>query len=237
MSLLSAVNDAQRELSLPVTATLIADGQESQNLLYRLARKEAQEILRRTEYTFPALRRTHSFATTLASLQASGKPSDFKRMIRGTAWNTSTDRQVGGPLNEQEWALANGEPVTSAIEQYFMLRYDGLHIFPAPTAAATITFDYVLNTPVQTTGGGAYKTNFTVDSDDYLLGDEMLTLAVVWRYLKAKGRDYAEEMKDYEMALAAEAISARASRVLYLAPSGDEGGATIPHVPDTGFGA
>lgn len=235
MTLLSAVNDAQRELSLAVTTTLVADGQETQNLLYRLACKEAQEVLRRAEYTFPALRRTQSFTTSLASLQSSGKPSDFKRAVPDTFWNQTQNRKVYGPLSDEEWGIANGAAVSSATWQNVMFRYDGLHIFPVPTAAETVTFDYVINTPVQATGGGSYKTNFTADNDEYLLGDELLTLAVVWRYLQSKGRDYAEALKDYEMALAAEAMMARTPRI--LAPA-EEDLFWPPDalVPDTGYG-
>lgn len=235
MTLLSAVNDAQRELSLAVTTTLVADGQETQNLLYRLARKEAQEVLRRAEYTFPALRRTQSFTTSLASLQSSGKPSDFKRAVPDTFWNQTQNKKVYGPLSDEEWGIANGAAVSSATWQNVMFRYDGLHIFPVPTAAETVTFDYVINTPVQATGGGSYKTNFTADNDEYLLGDELLTLAVVWRYLQTKGRDYAEALKDYEMALASEAMMARTPRI--LAPAAED--LFWPPdalVPDTGYG-
>lgn len=235
MTLLSAVNDAQRELSLAVSATLVADAQETQQLLYRLARKEAQDILRRTEYTFPALRRTQSFNTSLASLQSSGKPSDFKRAVPDTFWNTTQNKKVYGPLSDEEWAIANGAAVSSATWQNVMFRYDGLHIFPVPTAAETVTFDYVINTPVQATGGGSYKTNFTADNDEYLLGDELLTLAVVWRYLQAKGRDYAEALKDYELALASEAMMARTPRILSPAAE-DLFWPPDALVPDTGYG-
>lgn len=235
MTLLSAVNDAQRELSLAVSATLVADAQETQQLLYRLARKEAQDILRRTEYTFPALRRTQSFTTSLASLQSSGKPSDFKRAVPDTFWNTTQNKKVYGPLSDEEWAIANGAAVSSATWQNVMFRYDGLHIFPVPTAAETVTFDYVINTPVQATGGGSYKTNFTADNDEYLLGDELLTLAVVWRYLQAKGRDYAEALKDYELALASEAMMARTPRILSPAAE-DLFWPPDALVPDTGYG-
>lgn len=236
MTLLTAVNNAQRELSLPVTSTLIADGQETQNLLYRLARKEASEILRRTDYVFPALRRTQSFTASLASLQsAPGKPTNFKRAIPGTFWNRSTNRQIGGPLSEEEWALANGDSVTSMIQQYVMFRYDGLHIFPVPTVADTISYDYVFNTPVLAADGVTYKANFSVDTDTYVLDEELLTLGVVWRYLKTKGRDYAEAMRDYEFALSAEAVMQRTPRTLSIAPD-DNDGLGLPNVPDSGFG-
>jgi hypothetical protein len=220
VTLLSAVNDAQRLLSLAVTTAIVADGQETQNLLLALAKMEANEILERDEYDFPTLTRTQSFTASLASLQsAPGKPSDFHRAIPETFWNRTTDRKIGGPLNAKEWALAHGMPITSTIEQYVMFRYDGLHIYPVPTAADTIAFDYIFNTPVQATGAGAYKTNFTVDTDVYLLGDRILTLALIWRYKHAKGRDYAEDMKTYEMALAALVRKDKgAARELNIAP-------------------
>lgn len=238
MTLLTAVQGAQRLLSLPVTSSLIADGQETQNLLFQLANEEAADLLDRDELTFPALRRTQSFTASLASLQASGKSSNFRRAIPGTFWNATDDRQIGGPLNEQEWALANGEPVTSMIQQYAMFRYDGLHVFPVPTVADTITYDYIINTPVLAVDGATYKTAFSVDTDSYLLGDRLLRLGVTWRYKQAKGRDYAEDMRNYELALAAAARADRgAPRTLSIAPSDDESGISLPHVPDTGFGA
>lgn len=236
MTLLSAVNDAQRLLSLPVTATIIADGQETQNLLYGLARQEASDVLDRDEYDFPSLRRTQTFTASLASLQSSGKPSDFQRAIAETFWNRSTNEKVYGPLNDEEWGYANGATFTSANWQSVMFRYDGLHIFPVPTIAETIAFDYIINTPVQATGGGAYKTNFTVDTDVYLLGDRILTLGIVWRYKQSKGRDYAEDMRNYELALRALYSRERgAPRTLSISPSETE---WPPEgvVSDSGFG-
>lgn len=237
MTLLTAVNGAQRRLSVPVTSTIIADGQETQNLLYQLANEEAAEMLERDEYDFPQLRRTKSFTASLASLQSSGKPSDFQRAIPETFWNLSQDKKVYGPLNDKEWALANGLAVTSATWQNVMFRYDGLHIFPVPTVADTIAYDYIINTPVQATGGGAYKTEFTVDSDVYLLGDRVLRLGIVWRYKRDKGRDYAEDLKDYELALAATFRAQRgAARELSVAYEETE---WPPDgiIPDTGYGA
>lgn len=238
MTLLSACNAAQRKLSLSVTAQIVADGQETQNLLFALANDEAAELLERDEYDFPQLRRTQSFTASLASLQsAPGKPTNFQRAIPETFWNATTDRKIYGPLRDEEWAIANGNAVTSATWQSVMFRYDGLHIFPVPTAADTITYDYIINTPIQATGAGAYKTQFTADTDEYLLGDRILQLGIVWRYKAAKARDYAEDLKNYELALAAlYRVGQGASRTLSIAPDEVE---WPPDgiVPDSGFGA
>lgn len=237
MTLLTAINRAQRRLSLPVTSGVVADGQETQNLLWELANAEAEDILKRDEYDWPLLKRTQSFTASLASLQSSGKPSNFQRAIAETFWNQTSNRKVFGPLNDEEWGVANGSSVTSATWQSAMFRYDGLHIYPVPTAADTITYDYIINTPIQATGGGAYKTLFTADNDVYLFGDSLLMLGVRWRYMADKGRDYAEALKDYELALAAEYRAQKgAARVLTIAP---EEVAWPPDalVPDTGYGA
>ena len=236
MTLLTAANDAQRLLSLAVTATLVADGQETQNLLYALAKQEAADILDRDEYVFPTLRRTLTFTASLASLQASGKASDYHRAVEDTFWNRTQNKKVYGPLNDKEWAIAYGSTLSSATWQSAMFRYDGLHLYPVPTAADTIAYDYMINTPVQATGGGAYKETFTADNDVYLLGDRVLTLGLVWRYKQSKGRDYAEDMRNYEMSLAARYRRDRgAARELTIAPE-DTQWPPDGIVPDTGFG-
>lgn len=235
MTLLTVANRVQRLLSLPTTSTFVADGQETQNLLYEHALQVTEDILARHEW--PALKREHSFTASLASLQSSGKPSNFYRAIKGTFWNRSTDRQIGGPITEEEWALAYGEPFTSAIEQYAQFRYDGLHIYPVPTVADTIAYSYIINTPVLATDGSTYKTAFTADSDTFLLSERLLVLGMRWRYLADKGRDYAEALKDYELACAQElARQEGAPRDVWLAIPDDDG---LPagHIPVSGFGA
>jgi len=233
LSLLTALNDAQRLLSLSVTSQIVADGQETQNLLYALAKEEVEECA--NDRDWPILRRTQSFTTTLASLQTSGKASDYDRAIADTFWNTTRDYKVYGPLSDQEWAIANGAAVTSATWQNAMFRYDGLHIFPVPTVAETVTYEYIINTPWETSVGAAL-TSPTADNDVSKFGDRLLKLGVVWRYKQAKGRDYAEDLRNYEMAKNAAWEKQRgAPRMLSIAPDEIEwppDGIT----PDTGYG-
>lgn len=233
MTLLTALNRAQRRLSLTVTSTVIADGQETQNLLWELANTTAEDLL---AHDWPLLKRTQSFTASLASLQATGKPSDFHHALKQTFWNASQDRRIGGPLNDEEWAAMNGSNLISTIDQTVMFRYDGLHIFPAPSVADTITYDYIINTSIQATGAGAYKTAFTADTDVFLLGDRLLLLGVRWRYLADKGRDYAEALRDSEWAISEEIENQRgAARDLQLSPS-DYDDVPEGRIPEVGFG-
>lgn len=234
MTLLTAVNSAQRLLSLPVTTGVVSDGQDTTNLLLELAKREVADCARRHDW--PALRRTQSFTASLASLQsAPGKPTNFDRAITSTFWNDTKARRMHGPLNDQEWALVQGQSVTSAVDQYVMFRYDGLHIYPVPTAADTITYEYIINTPWETSGGSALSTP-TADSDVSKLPEELLLLGLVWRYKQAKDRAYAEDLRNYELRLQSEINANKgASRVLSIAPA-DLDWPPLPVTPDTGFG-
>ena len=235
MTLLTAINSAQRLLSLPVTTGVVSDGQETQNLLWELAKREVAELARRHDW--PELRRTQSFTASLASLQsAPGKPTDFDRAVPGTFWNRTTDKQILGPLNDQEWSLAYGQAVTAAVTQYVMFRHDGLHIYPVPTAADTIAYEYIINTPWETSGGSAL-TAPTADTDVSKLGDELLLLGLVWRYKQAKDRPYAEDLRNYEMRVQQQINASKgAPRVLTIAPPETQW-PSEPLIPETGFGA
>ena len=233
MTLLTALNDVQRMCSLPVTSAIVADGQETQNLLFALAKREAADLSRRHDW--PALLRDNVFTATLASLQASGKPSNFDRMCPDTFWNRTTDRKISGPLTDKEWSAAYGFPITSSIQQYSRLRYNGLHIFPVPTVADTLAYEYVANTPVLDTNGSTYKTTWAADTDTFVLEEELLVLGVTWRFLKQKGLDYAEAMKDYELRVEGAIGAGRGQRTIYLATQ-DAGIMTVPIIPETGFG-
>ncbi len=234
MSLLTACNRAQRALSLAVTSAIVGDTQETTQLLYELAMQEVEETAQAKDW--PILRRTQSFTASLASLQsAPGKPGDFDRAIPDTFWNVSTDRRMYGPINDQQWAEYNGWPVTSQITQYVMFRYDGLHIFPAPTVADTITFDYIINTPWESSGGTA-KTAPTLDTDVSKLGDRLLRLGVIWRYKQTKGRDYAEDMRSHQFAIEEEYSKQIGAGQAVSASGSEVDGLLGVNVPETGFG-
>ena len=231
MSLLTALQDAQRLLSLPVSSSIVSDTQETTAVLFGLAKREARDLRRRHDW--PILVRTNAFTASTASLQSSGKPSDFDRIIPDTFWNRTTDRKIEGPLTPQEWAIAYGAPITSDIQQYWMLRNDGMHIFPAPTATNSLAYEYVTKQAWETSGGSALDEP-TADSDVCRISENLLTLGVVWRWRQAKGLDYAEDLKSYELELSREMVSQRSARVLTIAP--EDGDYFMPIVPDSGFG-
>jgi hypothetical protein len=231
VSLLTALQDAQRFVGLPVTASIVGDTQETTGVLFALAKREVRELRRRHDW--PTLVRTNAFTASTASLQASGKPSDFDRIIPDTFWNRTTDRKVEGPLSPQEWAIAYGAPITSDIQQYWMLRNDGVHVFPVPGATDSMAYEYVIKQAWETSGGSGLDEP-TADSDVCRISEHLLTLGVIWRWRQSKGLDYAEDLKSYELDVAREINAQRSARVLSIAPQ--DGDYFLPIVPDSGFG-
>lgn len=200
MTLLSALQDVQRLSSLPTTQAIVGNAEESQQLLFAIAREAAQEMKRRKYW--PQIEASHAFTTSAALLQATGMPADFDRVIKGTFWNVD-DKQRVWPVSAENWRRLNSGLVTPAGEQFFRVRGGSLYLFPAPAAGVNMVFDYITNTPVRTAADAPIE-NFANDTDVYPWGDETLKRDVRWRYLAKKGLDYAEELKSFEIWLESE---------------------------------
>ncbi len=196
MTLLTAIQWCQRQLSLPVTSAIVGDAQESQQLLLSLAQEEIEELAARHDW--PELRTSHTFTASVAELQATGLPADFDRMVPESFWNRTRDWRIRGPVDSRFYQAHQAVPQTgSALDPKWIRRSDGIHILPAPTATDSMGYDYIKNTPV-TSSLSVAQTNFQADNDICLLGDDLLKRGVRWRYLAQKGMDYAEHMKTYE---------------------------------------
>ena len=64
---------------------------------------------------------------------------------------------------------------------------------PAPATAATATFPYITNSAVRDAQTGGMKSEFTADTDEWLLPERLLTLGLVWRWRENKGLATADQ--------------------------------------------
>lgn len=69
---------------------------------------------------------------------------------------------------------------------------------PAPTGSASYPYISKLYASDE---DGVPKAHFDRDSDQFFLGDRLITLGCVWRWKEQKGMEYAEDMQSYEIAL------------------------------------
>jgi hypothetical protein len=227
MSLLSIIAGACGQLNL-VTPSSVVGATDQQTLqLLALARQGGKELARR--FDWQVLTNEATFTTAAAEQQTtlSSVVSNFARVIDGTMWNRTQSRRVHGPLTAQEWQRRKAAAAQVGVELCFRIRGDALLFNPAPPAGDTIAFEYVSNQWCRSAAGTPQR-DWAADSDAALIDEEILRLDLVWRFLKAKGLDYAEEFRTYEMALA-DLFGADAGKpVIDMTPTGYGFGVTVP---------
>jgi hypothetical protein len=96
-------------------------------------------------------------------------------------------REIQNTVNANggEWTIEDGQ----------------MHIRPALAVGETATFYYLRNTCVKLASGG-FGDSFVIDDDSFALPERLLKLGMVWQWKAYKGGSYAEDIANYEDALA-----------------------------------
>lgn len=126
-------------------------------------------------------------------------PADLRRFVPDSFFNRTTNRKVTGPLTPQQYQQAQIWPQLTAPYLTWRERESLFLIDPAPPAGETIAFEYISSYWAKSSANQA-KAEFTADDDGTYLDEELLKLDLRWRWLKAKGLDYGEDMKTFELA-------------------------------------
>lgn len=202
MSLLTIIQNAATDLNL-TSPSVVANSTDTQvQQLFNLANRDGKDLLRR--FDWQALTVEASFTTVATQQQTtlSTVASDFFRMVDESMNNRTQHWRVTGPLSAQEWQRRLSLGAQVGVVNSFRIRGDTIYFFPVPPAGDSIYFEYISKNWVQSNTGTA-KDAFTADADTALIDEDILTLGVKWRFLKAKGLDYSEEFRSYEAALEA----------------------------------
>ncbi len=167
--------------------------QQARQLLALLG--ETLEEMHDREWQRPT--REWEFTTVAAELQPDGiDPAVVRTFINGSFFNRSTNQRLIGPLSSQEWQAIKAFPPASGIYLAWRLRENGFLVTPIPPAGQTITYEFITNARVR--NGTTEKLDITLDSDQPLLNNDLVALGLRWRFLRAKGFDYSEELATYE---------------------------------------
>ena len=116
-------------------------------------------------------------------------------------WDRTQNLIIRGPLTPAEWQQKNAATAQITIGNYFRIRRGALLFFSTPPAGNSIYFEYISNKWVLDSTGVAAQFDWILDSDTSFIDEEVLRLGIIWRYRKAKGFDYGEDFRTYEMAL------------------------------------
>jgi hypothetical protein len=171
-----------------------------------LLNKEGVALARRPEQGWQALVKEATFTTVATEIQgalATIAPN-CKYIINDTIWNRTQQRPICGSLDAKDWAVRKGWLVSGGFYQEYRLKGGNISFIPIPTAGETCAFEY--QSSAWTTNGSTFSTAFTADTDTSLLDEELLRLGLIWRWRAAKGFDYSEDFREYEVAVS-EAIA------------------------------
>ena len=197
MSLLTCVQGAADRLGIVRPSSVIGSSDQQVRQLLGLAQQEGKELARRHPWQSITLEKT--ITATATETQTGAIPADFDRMVNGSFFNRTKNRRVEGPMNVQQWQNYKAS-VTTVLFDAFRIRGNAMLLAPTPTASDSYAYEY-LSLYWCTTAAGSTPTQseWTADDDVGILNEELMTLGLVWRFLKAKGLDYSEPFRSYEM--------------------------------------
>jgi len=229
LSLLSIVQNAAIDLNL-TSPTVVATSTDTQvQQLMNLANRDGKDLVRRFDWQALTIETSFNTVNTQQQTTLSAVAPDFFRMVDETMNNRTQHWRVIGPLSPQEWQRRLSLGAQVGVVNSFRIRGNEIWFFPVPPAGDSIYFEYISKNWAQD-AGGAGKEAFTLDTDTALIDEDILTLGVKWRFLKAKGLDYSEEFRSYEAALEAVFGSDGARGPVDM--TGSVVDWTIPAIPD-----
>ncbi len=173
-------------------------------------------------------------------------PADLRNIINSTYWDRNFRWPMLGPLSPVEWqVIVSGiSPVGPRIRFRVLGNPPTMEIQPLPGTGQfdQIAYEYVSNawctdaagTPRAASGGVC---RFAADTDLYLWPEDTLRYGVKWRFLRAKGMDYSQELAQWRDARDFQLSVSGASRSLRMnATANGLHFLSYDNVPDTSYG-
>lgn len=206
MSLLDICQNAVKEIgAFEVPSIIVGSMNPTAVQLLALAKRAVREDARRHDWTSLYVEAT--FDTVAAQQAYDALPADLDEIINITWWDRTNRNPVFGPVTPVEWNALVARDLQASRSRVFRIRRNAttgvseILLFPTPgTDGDTITFEYKTKSRVKSSGGTLQET-WEADTDTGILDEDITTLNVKYRLLQSRGLPYAEEFRDYEVAL------------------------------------
>jgi hypothetical protein len=236
MTLLTICEDAADEIGIPQPATVINNSDPSVLQLLRSANREGKTLAKKP---WEILKKEGSFTSSAAESQGllTTIASDFGRFSNDTLYNRTTKFKIFGPITDTQWQRLKAS-TASGIRSYFRIRTGKLNVHPQMTGSQSVFFEYYSKNWVDSgTGATPAVTDaavFNNDANTVVFDEELLTMGVVWRFLKSKGLPYADQQAEYTQALRDMLTQDGAKGIINMTGGVYEGWPA--NVPEVGFG-
>lgn len=195
MTLLTLVQEVCATLALSQPTVVVTSTDRQVLQMWALANREGHDLA--SAYSWQALRQEELFATLAQQQQTGFMPADFDRFVPNSFFNRSTRRQLSGPITPQQHQWIQAQPVYSTAYQAFIMRNNQMLFDPNPAAGNTVAFEYITKNWVLS-NAAVPQSSYLADTDTSRLDEDLMAQGLLWRFLRTKGLDYAEEMESYE---------------------------------------
>jgi hypothetical protein len=201
-----------------------------------------------TNSTVTAANGTGTDSSLAFGQEAYPQPADLGHFIPQTGWDRNFRWQLLGPVDAQEWqVLKSGiSPVGPRLR--YRLMDNLIYVNPAPYVptgqSSPISDQLVLEyasryfIALASAPTVAVQNSFQNDTDVSIIPEDLITLSLKWRMLKAIGMAYADEFVEYSDKV--EKIAGRQTMARNLPLNARASGIRLlnsQNVPDSGFGS
>ncbi|MGO7438897.1 hypothetical protein ACC674_15405 [Rhizobium ruizarguesonis] len=213
MSLLTIIQNVCAEIDLDPPTAVMSSADPQIRQLQILSYRAGKDLLK--DHDWSVLNTTRNFTATGAIPEPAEPPSDFSRfVVNSMIWNTSRLWSLNGPVEPQTWernTILNSNPVP----QLWRMLGGKLAFFPNDVGE-TLRYEYVSKYWIAVNGGTTYAENWSNDTDTARFSEDLLELSLIWRWKRAKGLDYGEELENYERAKESAVGADRAAQPISL---------------------
>jgi hypothetical protein len=195
MTALSVVQSAAVVLDLEQPSTLYSNTDRTWVEAGVMLNTCARQILE--EYDWQRLIKTAAVTgddvTTSFSL-----PADYDRMVKDSnLWGTSYTFYPAQQIQDFNYWLELQSYSVETWEPRWSLFGGNLNVMPAIADGEVLRYGYISNAIVN----GADTSQFTADTDTFVLDERLLRLSFIWNWKKAKGYDFQAEAAEYTAAM------------------------------------
>lgn len=165
-------------------------------------------------------------------------PADLQDFISASFWDRSFRWQLLGPMSAQEYqVIVSGIcPVGPRIRYRIMDNQFFIQPPPGPNQTDLLAYEYISKNWCLS-AANVSQPRWAADTDTYLWPDQTQVLGVKWRFLRAKGLDYTEELRTYENAVQRQVSRSGGNKTLAL-NARQRGNYFLgsSNIPDTSYG-
>ena len=197
MSLLTVITDAMSICGLEAATSAYGSSDPTVAQFVALAQVEGDELSR-----FHDWRRlktagtiTGDGTTTLWPL-----PSGFDRLAPGSPFWSTEDAgdALDGPISDADLVALKAMD-TDPPDPVWRLVGTNIEIWPALENAEVVNYEYRSEYWILDNNGSTTKARWTADVDTALVPERLITLGLVWRWKQAKGLEYSEAFRSYQI--------------------------------------